>query len=1380
MSNDESDGVSSYQGYEYQILATVWIGLELMIDRNDCQAILVEPASGEDVAAELQVRSEDAVSNVKLEIDHHTIEVQIKLRQTDQWTLARFRDVVRGNQTITGDKGSRIWPIDQLLANPQGRFALLTNAQVNRGLSPFLVNRLGDDSSGKMIPGEPVTGESEQTARRVAILQQQHPELLKAKIGSLLQKAGVPHSEREKCASKLREEVRERLLRKTDPAWSRDDLAAQLRAFDGLPPKEPGEFFVAPSNFEEMNQRLEIKNALEIIGPPGVGKTLAAKELACLHRQASEPFKVVTERDGLSAIGKCLDEPGRYLFLLEDPWGQFKLSHDADRWVTELPKLLQRATCDKRFLITSRTAIQSTAFGHRIPSELAAVQIVLNEDHYSDANRWNIVEQAMAKAEPWQRDFVTQHRERICRILRAPYSLTLFASRLLRVSNEKEADLEKLIHDSNVEAISSTVADELIELGRESIASAVAIWAWAMARQRLNLDDANNLRRLVREGGFSDPLDVQKLLRFLIEAQWFREQEGTFVGHPAILQGLELVVSGEPGLAEEVLIALLDGLAKQNSGEIAHRIRKSLTGRQLPIPTSVQQAIDSYLLAHLRESTGYDFSQAFSEVAADCRSSEPLATLARILRAKRAEGGFPHYEPWEPPTLSEADIQNIVASPETREFVGKFVREVLSSDEAEPYQAPALQDFFGRLGWELTEDFLIAVESGLARDNMYPEPAVECALSGDDPPFDRIVDAALSHYDATCQWWDESQDSYRAARQAETNADYASHIAEQPQERFAPSEHVLNCAIAIRIRKQGHAWLVAHARRDILLAAWSKSVTPSTPLEELTALAEACKPEQVGLFFDAAEKSKKKEIAPAVMACLLTEQCTAGWHALMTVLSIDELEALASESAGSLPLLRRIELADVVVGRLSDIEDGQQKSNRIINTLLNPSEQDVLNACHLDHVNETKTPTQDTDFVRAALHEIAESAKSESLAARATFRLANCGENVSAYLPRLMHSKDQNICLNCLTLLAHNGDDESRQQLRDALTHEDYHCRRDAMKLLAHEASADEKSAILAMASDRSAPVREACADVIREQKWDDAQPVLLELLKDRRSAQLGIGLFRGQIHNFHVARAAAKALDTFADTVHVSTVQAVKAFLEQRNPKEDDPVVHYYALQFLAGVQTDEVIALLVSCLSDDWHVPGMKHEGFPLRYVAAWGLLAQLQNDSAVAESISTNVIYEATRHHDPRLAGPSLFCLGLCGHRANAPIIELCRVSTFTENRAALLLVALALANSEPPRELLDLLAEHPIRAVVQFAKAHAVDEAAWASYCEENRAVGDWMSSIQSSDDVNPTLRLALYELFNRQIEYQLSRDDVRGDELPKSLPVVNLYSMTGGE
>ena len=887
---------------------------------------------------------------------------------------------------------------------------------------------------------------------------------------------------------------------------------------------------------------------------------------------------------------------------------------------------------------------------------------------------------------------------------------------------------------------------------------------------------------MVRTGGYKEPIDPRKLLTFLLKGGWFRERSGMVSAHPSILEGLELLLDREPGLTEDVLAALLEGLAKQNRGDVAHRVCKNLEGRHRQIPELVQRVIDEYLLDRLRTASGYGFGQAFAEAASECRSAEPLAVLARGLRSDKSPNGMFEFLEWNPPALDTNDIQRISQSADARQFASKFVRELAVGDAFSPYGAKTLRSFFGQFGWDSTEDFVRAVEKGLEAGNVNVDVAVEGTLDGEHPPFDRVIDAALSDYDAASKWWEEFQETYRQARQAEIDADYASHIEEQPSERFAPSKNALKKAVEIRIKRESFEWILRHPRLPDLLEAWGDAVTTASTTEELSALAEACDASHANILYEAASKAKNKEFMPNVVNRLLTDvhHASDGMNALMRVLDSDEI-AKVFEVGHGLPLIVRLELADSVNVRAGDGDGDEEKADRIVSSLLSAEEQQVWRAYCARHIDENELPVAFNDSLRDGLRLVAAEAKSEYLGVRAVFRLAKCGEDIAPYLPRLLASESMEVRVNALRMLADNTNPESRKVLLKALSDKDYHCRREAMFALARTASPNEVAAILAMASDRSAPVREACAGIIRKHQWAGAQPVLCELLNDRRSAQHGVGIIIGQLPNFHVAIAAVHALDSLTEELSGATIKSVEAFLHQRNPKGDDPFVHYYALQLLSSVKTEGVLGLLAEFLSDDWHVSGMKDEGFPLRYVAAWGLAAHLLDDPSVAENLRIGALFDAAIHHDPRQAGPALICLGLAGHHASGEILRLCRSTDPTADRLALITLSIALGASSASKELLAALGNHPISAIIEFAKATPPpDETAWNQFCVDNPPIGEWIAKIQSSDDVNPALRFALHLLFGRRIKGNLAQDDLRANELPESLPVMNLRTMTGGE
>lgn len=126
-------------------------------------------------------------------------------------------------------------------------------------------------------------------------------------------------------------------------------------------------------------------------------------------------------------------------------------------------------------------------------------------------------------------------------------------------------------------------------------------------------------------------------------------------------------------------------------------------------------------------------------------------------------------------------------------------------------------------------------------------------------------------------------------------------------------------------------------------------------------------------------------------------------------------------------------------------------------------------------------------------------------------------------------------------------------------------------------------------------------------------------------------------------------------------------------------------------------------------------------------------------------------------------------------------LCRTTELLPNRALLLRLSLALVGAEAPPELASIFDGHPVNLVIADAQSETVaSDTEWQKFCNANPSVREWVGSIQSSDDVNPVIRLVLHELFARKITGAFAYGDIRADELPESLPVMNLRTLTGGE
>ena len=122
----QSGGNTGFAGYEYQIEATVWLALELMLARSVTEKMVIEPPSQEDVEATVQDPA-DAALGLALEDSTSRLAFQIKSRSSAPWSASDFsKTIARGR---TGGEATRVRksPLEMLEADPGMRFVLITN-----------------------------------------------------------------------------------------------------------------------------------------------------------------------------------------------------------------------------------------------------------------------------------------------------------------------------------------------------------------------------------------------------------------------------------------------------------------------------------------------------------------------------------------------------------------------------------------------------------------------------------------------------------------------------------------------------------------------------------------------------------------------------------------------------------------------------------------------------------------------------------------------------------------------------------------------------------------------------------------------------------------------------------------------------------------------------------------------------------------------------------------------------------------------------------------------------------------------------------------------------------------------------------------------------
>ena len=121
----QGSGSAAVAGYEYQIGVSIWLALDLILASKLTQEIVLEPASQEDLEAEIEDYAPGRVTS-STAIDGYTLVVQAKYRSGDAWTVRGIKRLLMHGGTDRQSAASR-------LSASNIRYLLVTNAGLNGG-----------------------------------------------------------------------------------------------------------------------------------------------------------------------------------------------------------------------------------------------------------------------------------------------------------------------------------------------------------------------------------------------------------------------------------------------------------------------------------------------------------------------------------------------------------------------------------------------------------------------------------------------------------------------------------------------------------------------------------------------------------------------------------------------------------------------------------------------------------------------------------------------------------------------------------------------------------------------------------------------------------------------------------------------------------------------------------------------------------------------------------------------------------------------------------------------------------------------------------------------------------------------------------------------
>ncbi len=685
-------GSPSYGGYEYQVSVTVWAGLDLLLVRGSTEALTIEPHSQEDVQASLKIDPDLALASLRAVGKEYELALQAKSRSTGPWSARAMAEILVPRRRKTGQSGPapRESPLARLADNQHARYMFVTNEALQSSLYPHRAHSPFDWPDAQALP--PFTRQHVSAAQgasiagRLAFCSGVTFEVLKARIRNILSGHGhVPLADQDSCIRKLKDEVRERLLGHSAGLWTKDELISTLiRHHGSMLPTRAMDRYVPPQSFAAIRRALFGNHAVVIAGPPGTGKTLTADVLEQMLRQSPTPFSVIGEEQGPGYVRAQLARSDPVLFHLRDPWGGNQVISGADRWTNELPKLLEHRSANRKFLITSRSDVLHSA-GRYLDQELRPHIVTLEVEHYGRRRLEDIYERRCGDLSEQLGATAQACRGQVLEVLNRPFEVDRFFVGLARESSVGSHEVGQLIAESQIEAISRVVANQV--LGRVGgVECAAFLWGLLWTRISIAEEMVPKLRRQMRQIDPGLRLEVDGFVDFLIAGRNLRRDGATLsFYHPRVEDGLRVAMEEQPGTAEIVLSRLCDALvASQPQWGLdtvlrTYRAATRLKGVQLELAPTTRQRLDTLLLSHIFSNTeAHEVSRAFEDLSNFGSVGNGPAELARALVSSFHKRVGPRRDLiWRRPTLREAEWRMLRRDSATAQWVRRFVTSVL-------------------------------------------------------------------------------------------------------------------------------------------------------------------------------------------------------------------------------------------------------------------------------------------------------------------------------------------------------------------------------------------------------------------------------------------------------------------------------------------------------------------------------------------------------------------------------------------------------------------------------------------------------------------------------------------------------------------------------
>lgn len=807
----DEGGNASLDGWFYQCDVSVLAALELMVVNRAAKVLQLEPASQEDLEAQLEAPRAMSSAQVK----GVRLIVQAKLRRSGQWTDASLHKLMKHGK----QRPSAL----ELLNDERVRYVLVTSADVSGAAAFLQIDEIAEQPPAGDLPSEVFPDTHLQAAAgRVAFLAQYNEKRVAERIDTqLLSPLCVPRPNLVACREELRKVAMAGM--RNGYAWPQAEVEAIVKAHGGSIPWERNVQFVPPQNWTDIVAQVDEHHAIVITGPSGTGKTTAAEALF-KHYQRIVPGLTYLEPE---SIGQLNARPGNgpSFSYVQDPWGKYEIKEGTGSWTMSLVERLLKAGPQHKIVVTTRTDILLATAG-KDSKLLKRWEVGLDATRYGKKELGKMFELRVRDlGSATLKLAAIAEKEKVLRVLQTPFEIDRFVSLLqtgVAPTDENVSQfVSRILSDTQTTAIEREV--ELVVTGRHLEKAAAIVWGLMAARGGLTRLDMPTLRRALNrlDPTFKDSLAT--LVNALVAGGNLRQSgsEVTYT-HPRVEKGLLEVMKANPAVTEEALDHLSTALVSMSKTSGRHAIEAVVQmyaivkNRDEPLfeaSDDVQRAIDTWLEEKLVQDDEDYVGLLRVAAIVGSRASIP-AEVARWFKPVPTGGHF-FMRGWTSGNRSSDWFANVFAHRATRPICERFIRLALTAETRDYPINMAV--------------FIDKLATGL--DSAWAEAARKVVSHGEDPNATAVAFGAMrarENREPLLQL--ALVDLRKSADAKEEEADYWPYVDEhynadtQPDgdysyEGFAASELVSAYAEATR-RDLGWQELAAHPDVQDLATGW--------------------------------------------------------------------------------------------------------------------------------------------------------------------------------------------------------------------------------------------------------------------------------------------------------------------------------------------------------------------------------------------------------------------------------------------------------------------------------------------------------------------------------------------------------------------------------